>query len=902
MINPSNSNSALYPVNLETDSAAIMNVLQRQLNLNTNEITPADGKTIRTIAQVACRVFSLGSQQSTSFLNCFIDVCKKHRYYLNHIPYVSDYAIKLAMLPQDQKKLSKPLKIDDLNLKIKFFKFCATQNGKLTLGMIPWLPIAENPEKRKEELIEIARVCAESAPRDTLKLIHKLNLSPQNPKDKKLLIEIAKICASSREEPISEYISNFNFDPKDPQDRSALIEIAKMSAERNPAATAEFIQNFRLTPEDYDNKQHLIEIAKFCIHQTPYETAHSINNFGFNRQETKDLLLLAGEYDPDCFIFLNESDEIKLLAQITLSTCCLNDAEAYFKHWIKTRPQFEHIWELVNQTENPRARRDLLRDIGTALILLLARSPEKIDWVAEEQIIGRIGRFRAPHLRYQALIFLSHFLSLAPSNTFEKIFGENSLEVKKDYPEAQAAEVLLAYLNLQKIETKPLVDILNSPRIRKGLKDFAKLQSLTSFLHILIGQKIRSDQKTILLNLLNKNNLFVGLQQLTTIMQMGEIDELIRDCDLETKWNSILNKHLSNLNIQDIQEKWNRTFGASRASLAIFTYLGQIAALNDGEAMESINNYISWVLEGTFQEERYKNLLDQLPEKKLEIWKTGIIADLNPIEKTSALFQPKAWMRQKLCQDSHIPDFINQYPKLAKRLGVTAEESKERTIPPESSHHTHARTREDFEKMALQLIETQVAEKQLELLRQMNDLNLPLGEFKNDLQGQIKSMQLKAGPESQTTAIETDDPYHLLLCGTEVPGSCQRIGGDPNFNRGLLGYLLHGQTRMIAIVNQENRILSRALLRVLWNETGKTPVLFLERIYGNEAYKQNIIEMARLKADKMGVPITSLEGNGPLYGHFLNSFGGPAPHEYCDATRSNEPYGNFQINNALILI
>jgi hypothetical protein len=238
------------------------------------------------------------------------------------------------------------------------------------------------------------------------------------------------------------------------------------------------------------------------------------------------------------------------------------------------------------------------------------------------------------------------------------------------------------------------------------------------------------------------------------------------------------------------------------------------------------------------------------------------------------------------------------YPKLAAKLGVVAEETKESA---QTSERPHEERRKQFEQIAIQLIETQSTEIQLNLLGQMNQLNLPLGEFKNDLEGQIQFMQPKVQSEGKVKAIETDDPYHLLLCGTEVSGSCQRIGGNPHINRGLLGYLLHGQTRLIAIVNEENRILSRALLRVLWDQEEKKPVLFLERIYGDQGYKQHIIEMAKLKASKMDVAITTLEGDGAPYNHSLHSFGGTATYEYCDATQSNTLYGCFKIKNPILL-
>jgi hypothetical protein len=330
-------------------------------------------------------------------------------------------------------------------------------------------------------------------------------------------------------------------------------------------------------------------------------------------------------------------EENKLLAEIASTELPLEESEKSFNEWIKTRPEFKDILELIGQTSNPQIRKHLLQEISAVLILILKRcSQAKIHWVAQQKIIQKIAAFRAPHLRYQALICLTHFLCLAPNN-FDKTFSNNLLKLENQYSEAQAATVFLAYLNLLDIKTEHLVKILNTPRITKELKNYEKLQILITFLDALKDINIKPDQKSIILSLVCRNEtdkLFVRLQQLTTIIQIGETDRLTTiDCSLETQYNLILNEHLLDLDIENIGEKWMRTFGASRAPHAVFTYFGQIASLDNEDDMDSLQKYISWVLNGSFQEDRYKEDLDQLPPEKLEIWKKGLTADLNHIEK-----------------------------------------------------------------------------------------------------------------------------------------------------------------------------------------------------------------------------------------------------------------------------
>jgi len=153
--------------------------------------------------------------------------------------------------------------------------------------------------------------------------------------------------------------------------------------------------------------------------------------------------------------------------------------------------------------------------------------------------------------------------------------------------------------------------------------------------------------------------------------------------------------------------------------------------------------------------------------------------------------------------------------------------------------------------------------------------------FIQDVRGQVEEQRLEK-KQARPTLIDTDDPYHLLLCGTDIAGSCQHVAGDPKYNRGLVGYLLHGQIRLVAVVNDKGHIVARSLLRILWD--GEKPVLFLERLYGDAQYQGAIEAMAKKKAEKMNLLLTGIDKEGlSEYEKPLKSLGGPAPYEYCDA-------------------
>ena len=152
--------------------------------------------------------------------------------------------------------------------------------------------------------------------------------------------------------------------------------------------------------------------------------------------------------------------------------------------------------------------------------------------------------------------------------------------------------------------------------------------------------------------------------------------------------------------------------------------------------------------------------------------------------------------------------------------------------------------------------------------------------------------------EKEVIVMDTENPIDLLLSGSEVIGSCQKIDGDPNLNKGLLGYLLDGKNRLIVVKDDsEGKILGRALLKLLWD--GEKPVLFLERIYLNQKtssfYSQAIIEMALRKAKSLGLDLVTLNTGSIEYEKPLQALGGPASFEYSDATDGVFSEGRFPV-------
>jgi hypothetical protein len=174
-------------------------------------------------------------------------------------------------------------------------------------------------------------------------------------------------------------------------------------------------------------------------------------------------------------------------------------------------------------------------------------------------------------------------------------------------------------------------------------------------------------------------------------------------------------------------------------------------------------------------------------------------------------------------------------------------------------------------------------------------------EFKNDVKGMLAAFSFHGGLKSIISAESWED---FLLMGTEVNNSCQRIDGDPNYNKCLLSYILDGKNKVILIKDIHGKIVARSVLRILWDDIQNCPVLFMEKIYTKgmgEELSTLIREGCEAVAKNMKLTLVASKScflNGLPYKNELSALGGPAPFEYVDALRGIQPNGKFIIRDS----
>ena len=187
---------------------------------------------------------------------------------------------------------------------------------------------------------------------------------------------------------------------------------------------------------------------------------------------------------------------------------------------------------------------------------------------------------------------------------------------------------------------------------------------------------------------------------------------------------------------------------------------------------------------------------------------------------------------------------------------------------------------------------------QLNLLGKIQKNLNPLEEFYNDVKGIMESLTKHKESTEEYTLVNTDRFDLMLLSGTQVQGSCQRIDGSPSLNKCLLAYLVDGKNRLIAIKDKKGNIVARSIFRLLWDKTKDRPALMQERIYSNvldSSMTDALDKFAVDQAKSLGVSLYKANETGSAQ---LESYGGPAPWEYVDSAEGVMPNSIFTITGA----
>ncbi|NGX57868.1 MAG: hypothetical protein K940chlam3_00765 [Chlamydiae bacterium] len=502
------------------------------------------------------------------------------------------------------------------------------------------------------------------------------------------------------------------------------------------------------------------------------------------------------------------------------------------------------------------------------------------------------------------------------------------IEMQKDY--SVYFEVLFQALEAQGVDLKVVKPYMrpgqkkrppNTHFRKKVTRKFNRsenrillIEVLSSLYESTISPEIKSGVLSYLASLPDSNQLIEDLTYLNLLIGFKQEQRLIELFKAQKGQipKGTLFKMIKELTKQELELDEEETvrfidiFFGSRMPEAVGIYLMKIKDLRSEEKealMTAFQRYIQDVCNGRFKENRY--LLDQSEHFKavfegrddlLVKWKENYVeSHPTKLESNPHKKEKEFDMREFLLdQFEHHHLERKQFPLLYKDLkGKAVEFDDEMNLSQE------------FQFQCLKLLKADKNEV-LELILIVRGLLMklsPSSEFFEDLQTLTRVFSETKNSDILLTVVETDDPIDLLLCGTEVQDSCQRVAGHAVHNKALLGYVIDGKNKVIALKRRDGSLYARVIFRILLDETTKKPVLFLERTYPKnlpDVHVKRILQYAIKRAKSLGLSLAAKQiGKGEAYPNKLVSKGSQAPFEYCDASdRLHNNEGEYVISHA----
>jgi hypothetical protein len=388
-------------------------------------------------------------------------------------------------------------------------------------------------------------------------------------------------------------------------------------------------------------------------------------------------------------------------------------------------------------------------------------------------------------------------------------------------------------------------------------------------------------------------------RNITSILKSGFSRELQLAIKGEKSFSDVLftifHKAFNLGAMEHFEEKYKATFEKFRSPTAIFLYRISLLKTGNPQAVDVLNKSVLNALEGGFSHMRYD--VNQSPHLKTILETRPDVFTLWQKKPASSLFSS---LSQGVGVSLHAFDYVEffldsfgdkhldpiQYPFLHKFLQGTMpkgivlqalEAEKKKSLSKLEENALAA------QEICLELCGMVDPMKALDLLQRLPTLLPEICEFRNDIGVPIRFLTTPK-KDFSLYSLEISDSYEdLLLSGTEVLGSCQRVNGDSNYNRCLLAYIVDGKNQLIILKKPNGDIEARAIFRILLDQN-KQPALYMEKVYGSvdPQVKNALKAMAKKRARELGLRLYSGTGMGPEM--TLESLGSPAPYEYVDAT------------------
>ena len=827
--------------------------------------------------------------------------------------------------------------ISDESAKIRLAHIVAEKSPEVLVETIQQFAISDESAR-----IGLIHIIAEEKPYELAKDIQQFAISEESAR-----IDIAHIIAEK-----SPYVLATNIHQFAISDESARMELAEKVAEKNPDTLTKNIQHFAISDERARIKLARSVVGKALSHSKHAELRKLIRPVPF--EHPAPLL--------ENFNISDQSVRANLYASVYLRLIAERDIQSHDEKWInnffsqsgdpmqltKVADQWgnqhaviNNLLETAKQQSNPYIRETLSTWTNLVSLRFMEDQLPEATWQNLKNPLQAIQKWRAPTVRYSLTQVLAQQCLSPDAETVNNFLAFCKRFTK---PHTHLYPVLLFPL----FQTTPndhalkdLVELLLRPEFKDAKRQKLMVNALLALVQAdrLPDELKRALLRACLLSSTNKkenaSTLVKTASPLECLVSLAQENTELGNSvlgRLESIWNpSHFNEQMVKLfqdlfslkhltDTQNVGKKFSDYWGRSRQPVGLISYAVKMqSSLDEAEkvsVLEAMSQFVNATVlspnpEQAFKQLRYDTsasehlrLLENRAPEAFKQWQQSCIYEPSAAFLADGSGSTKqtdiaAYLEQRIVMDRHVPS--GTYPLLEQVL------TRQMTL---TSALQQAERQEEAD--LLQLLDKQTpVEQRADLIARLLG-SVPQSQFHQDLTD-LHTLLMPSSKQDvkQFNVIDTDAAEDLFLCGTEVAGSCQSIQGEPELNKALMGYVLDGKYRMLAIQSAGEPLMGRRMLRLLWNESKQQPVLHLERLYRNpgipEKYEQALVELALQKARQMGCVLVSHDDdqtlNGGDYLEPLIAHPTPWPFEYVDAERLGVKAGEekYELSGAKIV-
>ncbi len=909
-------------------------------NYGIDASTPEGQQALVEIAKLAAQ--RNGDETSKNIQNYGIDASK---------PEGQNALIEIAKLAaqQDGKGISEFIKLYRVDASthkgkqalIEIAKLAAQKHGWGTSLYIQNYGIDASTPEGQQALIEIAKLAAQQDGAGISYFISNYRINASTPEGQKALFEIAKMALLQNVSEALPNLQNYPLDTQSEEGKKRYLELTQLVFTCVVKQFHSFkYSDFNMTFYDYcaGCNGNGVESYHIDLHQldAPHQQLQAEDLSGA-LNKCLDLAAAVFEMSSDQLQWVQdrmssikdkvEKDNLgedkaetdkKVKAEQTefleqwMCLCSLCASRGDLKQMFKQNgPLFERLFQL-----SPALRIRIMHEMIVASIdpnslfvktlkAELSKKPSVIDKI---KVLPRDLRMTVAEI----------FLRGCHNGQANRV--NHLRENASDIIHAQLACFILADFPMQGLEV--YLKVLNVITKDRSLRDAKYQQPLLAALVAIKNSSLQDDIRIKLLvdiftHVAAKDRV-QGLKLITDILNFGGESYLGETIDLASLKATLERLFVDKckVHLDGFGDLYQNTVGEWRGKEALITYAGK--HVGNPKALPYFQQFLTSVLQGNFTQIRYavenNPHLEQIKKSHLKVFE----AWQKPVNLTAAEVTSKDTVKEipvetmvvenlkQAVANHHLGLELQEalFPILSACIGnwnsldtslklieQQLEPLANRRLTPEELSQNK---RLQLQKYILELIlDPSDLEKKLNVLKgaKVKGLEEVLAPFYKDLEDAVQLLHSsqKSSPE-ELKMMDSDDPNHFLLMGTEVMNSCQNVNGSASLNVGVLGYALDGKHRLALVCGPSGKILARSVLRLLIDAKGN-PVLFQERNYVADTspeYPSLLRKIALKKAELLGVPLVVSSSDfeneeAKPYAYEVEAKDKPVPFEYVDA-------------------